>query len=94
MFICQNAEGVHGQRKVENPWYRGSQKRPRALFEYFLRSWGCILMSHCRIKVFKKIYIYFKETVSDFVLCASGNLYVYVTLTNHLNLATIKCSID
>ena len=22
MFICRNAEGVHGQRKVGNPWSR------------------------------------------------------------------------
>jgi len=23
MLICQNAEGVHGQRMVENSWFRG-----------------------------------------------------------------------
>jgi len=22
MLICWNAEGVHGKKKVENPWYR------------------------------------------------------------------------
>jgi len=22
MLICPNAEGVHGQRKVGNPWYK------------------------------------------------------------------------
>jgi len=23
MFICQNAEGVHGKRKDGNPWFKG-----------------------------------------------------------------------
>jgi len=25
MLICRNAEWVHGQRKVENPWFRRFQ---------------------------------------------------------------------
>jgi len=24
MLICRNAEGVHGKKKVVNPWLRGS----------------------------------------------------------------------
>jgi len=27
MLICRNAEGVHGQRKVGNPWVRGTKKQ-------------------------------------------------------------------
>jgi len=33
MLICRNAEEVHGQRKVGNPWYRWSDERPRQLYD-------------------------------------------------------------
>jgi len=35
MLICRNAEGEHGQRKVENPWLR--------VFLNHLALWPCLI---------------------------------------------------
>jgi len=44
MLICRNAEGVHGQRKVYNPWRRSLNvpvSVPSALYQNSVNSGFC-----------------------------------------------------